>query len=132
MKVQQSDGTVKDEVVLTGSFIELGRQLNKTVTPGSRISLFSSFSILRKEITDYKEIIINIRANASHSWAIDIDWNVPQFTFAAVIYSDTNLIDVTNIWGSTYIKLKTQRFNLFLKNKDTVDHTYDLYIFATR
>lgn len=136
-KTDSPQGTFKpltnetiQKVQLTGSFVEIGRSLGVTVTPGSRDTVFI---FPTKTELDFKEIVIVIRRqNVEHTYKVDIYWYVPDYTISSAIYGESGIINTNYPWAYAKIPVKTTGFRVFITNDGQTDCSYDVYIFGVR
>lgn len=117
-------------VQLPGSFVEIGRVLGVTVTPGSRETVFT---FPTKTDLDFKEIVIVIRRqNVEHTYKVDVYWYVPEYTINSVIYGEIGIINTNDTWAYAKTPVKTTGFRIFITNNGQTDCSYDVYIFGVR
>lgn len=136
-KTDSPQGTFKpltnetiQKVQLTGSFVEIGRVVGRTVTAGSRVNVFT---FPTKTELDFKEIVIVIRRQGvEHTYKVDIDWYIPSYTINSVIYGESGIINTNYPWAYAKIPVKTTGFRVFITNDGQADCSYDVYIFGVR
>ena len=131
-----------NDVRLTGSNVEEGllvktkgkvlikQQLNVKISAGGAVTdLWSNV-----DITEFSDLQFAIRTDSTHNFLMRADFEVKQYTFGPAIEYGNVIFNNINDYRkfSEKIVAKGDLLKLFLQNKDTADHYYDIYLWGFR
>ena len=131
VKANQLSGDQK--VQLSGTIVEQLVASNFTVTAGATAAINPGGNLINmKSDGGYSRFAIGVRASAAHEFEILVSHmleNGQAVHYRDVEYTPTTPVDVG---GTKVIDAKASKIRIDIRNKDTSDRTYDVYITKMR
>lgn len=110
--------------------VEIANALGVSVEAGAYTKVID-----RLDISEYPFQYVTVRADSKHDFTVGIWYcatNVADASFPSTI-GDITILSGNQIRGySEWVEAKGTKCEVYITNKDTVAHTYDLFLFGVR